>query len=647
VAVEHDAYRAGLAEARKTGIVLAQKQVQELRATYGRLLRRLDIGATNPLTAAREAALRAEVRAVFVQLKEVGSSLVAAGASEAVNTVVGIHRDVLRDLSSSGRADAGLLTSRLGGTNQRALIATLQAPGAGTFKTLMSRHMVGVAPVLDDMLRVGVLRGMGAGEVTGDVLRLLTDNDPELQRQVLGVSSSTLHKGGFGAADLEKYGIDPANVGAARTVLYDARRIAVSTVNNALREGNRHSLIDGGVVTAAKWGLSGRHQIPDACDVLHEADVYGYGPGMYPPENWPHHPHPFCACPQIGPVKTLRPSEWAKPKPAPPPPSYSSLAYDPRTSAAREMAARSIKSGVAAPVRPKSTRPSVTRPPKPKAPPSNDPRVPPIRNLKDLEEHGAKLGASNTVEAVARVLERSAGTIARLEQQVMKIGDEYWAMTGREANYAAVERRRATVRNRWDRLKARETAAVQATLKARAPVQVHGAHWGKGLSSGATRKKVQEGLEAFAGMVPGKYTMVTEARLSVTKLGPKGRAYHQNGTIAISPNDRVATVVHEMGHYLEHTSPTIHNAAQNFLRERTQGEALERLRDVTGNKGYTLKEMTRKDQFFHPYVGKDYGTRASEVFSMGMEEMVKDPANFFRKDRGHFTLILRMIRGEL
>jgi len=66
-------------------------------------------------------------------------------------------------------------------------------------------------------------------------------------------------------------------------------------------------------VDLVQWKLSASHTpeksyVPDVCDVLATADLYGYGEGVYPPATVPSLPHPHCECSQSTILKS--PSEW-------------------------------------------------------------------------------------------------------------------------------------------------------------------------------------------------------------------------------------------------------------------------------------------------------------------------------------------------
>jgi hypothetical protein len=96
-----------------------------------------------------------------------------------------------------------------------------------------------------------------------------------------------------------------------------------------------------------------------------------------------------------------------------------------------------------------------------------------------------------------------------------------------------------------------------------------------------------------------------------------------NGEIAISgwtEEGQVETAIHELGHRMEKAVPGILDAEKEFYARRTKDESLEWL-----GSGYAKSEKTRKDDFVHPYMGKDYGGSAYELVSMGFEYAFTDP----------------------
>lgn len=136
------------------------------------------------------------------------------------------------------------------------------------------------------------------------------------------------------------------------------------------------------------------------------------------------------------------------------------------------------------------------------------------------------------------------------------------------------------------------------------------------------------------------------------------RAYFSeyDNTVNFNAHENVRTIVHEVGHWIEvkvgkapkpgstfqYTRPLLERTLA-WRESRTQGESWGRLRDLTGNRGYGSDEVAKPDKFLDPYVGKSYGASATEVVSMGLEHLYADPVGFYRKDPGHFELMLELI----
>jgi N-acetylglutamate synthase-like GNAT family acetyltransferase len=134
---------------------------------------------------------------------------------------------------------------------------------------------------------------------------------------------------------------------------------------------------------------------------------------------------------------------------------------------------------------------------------------------------------------------------------------------------------------------------------------------------------------------------------------PEGeRAFHQmrpsiNGlrsTVHYAPSDGVVTVAHEMGHYLERNVPEINSEARAFLARRTAGEEAQSLNKLTKSTRYADDEIAKPDKFMDEYVGKIYKDGATEVISMGIQYMVRNPALLAEKDPELFDLIWRIMR---
>lgn len=113
-------------------------------------------------------------------------------------------------------------------------------------------------------------------------------------------------------------------------------------------------------------------------------------------------------------------------------------------------------------------------------------------------------------------------------------------------------------------------------------------------------------------------------------------------------------IAHEYGHYLEGLSPSIQKLTQEFLRRRTEGKPILKLKDAIPNSGYSDNEVYKDGGFISPYVGKIYYRDAakkilaegsSEVFSMGLQELRNNPMEFLKNDPDHFALIVAAMQG--
>jgi hypothetical protein len=303
-----NAYTKALLDARSTGYALGAEGIARLRAMFGRaiqdLTRELALAGDDQVTVRRALALRAQIEATLALIERRIAEITRETAQATAEAVVAIHRDVNLDLARQHRPDlVGRLADSFDVVNVRAA-ATFAARGqvAATFRTLARRNVQEAAPALDLLLGSSIARGVSSGRLTKDVAALLAGGKP----------------------DLKTYGLDPSDVSGLRTLFSDARRIAVTETNNALREGNRMGLLASPIVKAVKWQTSGRHDAiaglaPDECDDLAEgndpedlAELGPLPPGYYSPKRFPLAPHPYCACVQGGPTIFYRPSEWGK-----------------------------------------------------------------------------------------------------------------------------------------------------------------------------------------------------------------------------------------------------------------------------------------------------------------------------------------------
>ena len=81
-----------------------------------------------------------------------------------------------------------------------------------------------------------------------------------------------------------------------KDLCYEAFRLARSEMSMAFMEGVYAAGKVNPAYKGVRWLLSGSHPVPDICDDLASADLYGLGSGGYPAGDEPPYPHPNCLC---------------------------------------------------------------------------------------------------------------------------------------------------------------------------------------------------------------------------------------------------------------------------------------------------------------------------------------------------------------
>jgi len=105
---------------------------------------------------------------------------------------------------------------------------------------------------------------------------------------------------------------------ASRVMRHNSERISFSEVFNARGEAEVQHFAADPLVEAGRWVLSpdrGSLIGADECDALAATDFHGLGPGIYPVDQFPPHPHPWCRCEGEPVMRPYR--EIGQPKPMP------------------------------------------------------------------------------------------------------------------------------------------------------------------------------------------------------------------------------------------------------------------------------------------------------------------------------------------
>lgn len=114
------------------------------------------------------------------------------------------------------------------------------------------------------------------------------------------------------------------------------------------------------------------------------------------------------------------------------------------------------------------------------------------------------------------------------------------------------------------------------------------------------------------------------------KISKVQRGFYDGYEIAISGSyeaSQISTAFHELGHRFEDVVKGIYEAEDVFYKRRTAGCPLEWL-----GSGYSKSEKTRKDDFLHPYMGKEYPDNFYELVSMGFERAYTNPTLLWKDE---------------
>jgi hypothetical protein len=124
--------------------------------------------------------------------------------------------------------------------------------------------------------------------------------------------------------------------------------------------------------------------------------------------------------------------------------------------------------------------------------------------------------------------------------------------------------------------------------------------------------------------------------------------------IAIAPGANASVMAHELGHVIEFSDPKVQKLAQGFLVKRTASEEPVEMNSKFPNSGYDPSERGKKDDFeavFDEssayYIGKYYKDGSTEVVSMGLQQLHRDPIKFAENDPEYFNLMVGILQGTL
>ena len=243
--------------------------------------------------------------------------------------------------------------------------------------------------------------------------------------------------------------------------------------------------------------------------------------------------------------------------------------------------------------------------------------------LLELERGGAYSDEIRALQQKLGAMEERLGTLAEFSDEWLELADE--VIEGQtELIELQVARRK---------LAARELLAVDQPAQFK--YKLFGDYW-----DSETWLTTERALDELRGLVDqdivGDLVVKASGQLKGRSNAEVGR-----GVMNITVGSREKVIAHEFGHLLE-KNPTIREQAQAFLEQRTQGEQAEWLGDH-----YHEREITKRDRFIHPYMGKIYSDGYTEIVSMGLEFLYTQPYQFATNDPEYFDFIVKLVRGWL
>lgn len=253
------------------------------------------------LTQTQKRAIRKELRAVFDTFRKEGVKDILSVTKQTREQIADLHeRELNRIMARAGVEARIVFDARLSTGVDRIMSRTR---GVRDLRSLTNRRLsANVMQQIDGLLDAALSRGWSNGELARELVTTMVNGDQRIASRISRDAQRLVldRRQGLGRPS-----------GALKRVVHDARRIAVSETNNTLRATNTVSMGASGIVAAMQWQRSGAHETRDECDDYAEQDLYGFGAGFYPPDQFPDAPHPWCGCYQ-GEVIFKPPEQWGK-----------------------------------------------------------------------------------------------------------------------------------------------------------------------------------------------------------------------------------------------------------------------------------------------------------------------------------------------
>jgi len=305
------AYDRAVIRARRRMLSLDRTAVREIQRglnQYADDLARQIRGLKNvPGLRNRTAGLRAAVRITRQSIQDLETAI---ANSTTLNRRISFQQvsGIYQDAQNSIVATTGIKLSTLGAipVPDLNMFGAFDAIGsARTWRSLQAIHMANGAREVAHIVRLGLVQGVSA-DVMARRLRFYVKGSESFQKLFSNLP---------GGKSINLASVPPQFRSAAKRMVSNSMRIAVSEIHNARAEAEIQHGIQDPLIRAIKWTLApdrGSQQVPDQCDFLARGNFYGLGNGVYPVNRVPSSPHPNDRCERI--QLTRSPKKMKEPK---------------------------------------------------------------------------------------------------------------------------------------------------------------------------------------------------------------------------------------------------------------------------------------------------------------------------------------------
>lgn len=153
---------------------------------------------------------------------------------------------------------------------------------------------------------------------------------------------------------------------------------------------------------------------------------------------------------------------------------------------------------------------------------------------------------------------------------------------------------------------------------------------------------LDKGIDAFQRLVDVPKLRSPVSIIVTEPLGSRSSYSDAAKKITLGTDDPSA-IVHELAHWLDLSDNGVKKEVLEFYNKRTEGEKTVKLNDVSKNP-YSNDEVTKVDKWLNLYMGKVYPDKSTEILSMGLELMYKNPVYLAKKDPEMFDFIYSVVR---